>query len=73
MPGPVFPAIVGFIILWSLRAIYRAFLHPLAHFKGPPTAGISTWWLYLKSRGRKIELELERLHEKYGMAIYNPI
>ncbi|CAG7954027.1 unnamed protein product [Penicillium olsonii] len=70
MPGPVFPAIVGFIILWSLRAIYRAFLHPLAHFKGPPTAGISTWWLYLKSRGRKIELELKGFMRNMDAVFY---
>jgi hypothetical protein len=49
----------------AFRVFYNLYFHPLAKFRGPRLAALSTLWLYFNSRDGKIEQKLELLHQKY--------
>jgi hypothetical protein len=46
-------------------SIYRRFFHPLAKIPGPFLPAVTM--LYQSFYNRKYYLEIERMHEKYGM------
>lgn len=52
-----------------LVALQRLFLHPLSKVPGPRIAAITHFYkgYYLATGGSKIYLQIEKLHEKYGM------
>lgn len=56
---------------FTLRAIYRLYLHPLSKFPGPKWAAITDYWElyqdYFRKEGGFLFIELDRLHEEYGM------
>lgn len=49
--------------------VYRIFFHPLAHIPGPLLAGVTSLYCYgYNARGGRFYLQIQRLHEIYGMA-----
>lgn len=68
---------LGFLFLSFLasysffRTIYFLYFHPLASFRGPRWAAMSTWWLYSVSNPGRAEQIFEKLHRKYSK--YNSI
>ncbi|KAJ4245782.1 hypothetical protein NW762_013906 [Fusarium torreyae] len=53
------------IIYYLLNAVYLLYFHPLAKFRGPRRAAVSTWWIYLVSRSGQADKVFEELHRKY--------
>lgn len=61
-------ALLAFFIIWIVsEAAYRLQFHPLASFPGPREAALSNNWIYKLSKSGKVEQELERLHQLYGI------
>ena len=60
---PSFLALV--LAVLTSRAFYNVYFHPLAKFRGPRLAALSTYWIYFYGRDGKIEKKLELLHKKY--------
>lgn len=62
-------ALVLYIIIsFTIKAVYRAYFHPLAKFPGPKIAAVThlyeVAWDYF-GRGAYL-YEIQRMHEKYG-------
>ncbi|KAM3065584.1 hypothetical protein ACMFMF_010806 [Clarireedia jacksonii] len=55
--------VLGFLFL---HALYLCYLHPLASFRGPRLAALSTWWLYSVSKSGHADIVFEELHRKYN-------
>lgn len=55
------------------KIIYRLYFHPLAKFPGPRIAAAThlyeVYWDYFR-KGQYI-FQIERMHQKYGMACHN--
>jgi len=48
--------------------VYRIFFHPLAHIPGPRLAGATSLYCYwYNARGGRFYLQIQKLHEQYGM------
>jgi hypothetical protein len=66
-----FAAGVLFAVYLATTIVYRLYFHPLAKFPGPTWAAITDYWeLYqdfFREEGGHLYLELDKLHEKYGM------
>jgi cytochrome P450 len=50
-------------------AIYRVYLHPLAHIPGPFKAKLSSYWLYRISYHGIEASEIHKLHQKHGPVV----
>jgi hypothetical protein len=61
----------GYVIQLILRAAYRLYFHPLAHFPGPKTAAVTRWYEHYWAiyRRGKFEQQIERLHAQYGTIV----
>ena len=59
------------LLLAIAQIIYRLTLHSLARFPGSKLAAVSKWYEFyydvIKGEGGQYYLEIERMHEKYGM------
>ena len=59
------------VVHLTFLAIYRLYFHPLSKFPGPKLAAVSDYWeLYqdfLRKESGYLFIELDNLHEKYGM------
>jgi cytochrome P450 len=65
-PVPLFGTIAT--VLLSI-ALYRVYLHPLAHIPGPLKAKLSSWWLYRLSYDGVEASEVEKLHQQFGPVV----
>ncbi|ETS76939.1 hypothetical protein PFICI_10813 [Pestalotiopsis fici W106-1] len=51
------------------RVLYQLCLHPLAGFRGPRQAALSTWWLYSISKSGQAPQVFEELHRRYNTRV----
>lgn len=66
--GLGFASLVGaglILAAWTVISTVRQYFR-LRHFKGPPTSGLSKWWLMRSVGGGRTHLDLYEVCEKYG-------
>lgn len=54
------------LALMVLRIVYLLSFHPLASFRGPTAAALTSWWLYFTLKSGRSEYILKQLHSKYS-------
>lgn len=63
--------LAAYLFYYSLRTLYRLYLHPLARFPGPKGAAVTGLWeLFndvLRYERGSFHLLLNDLHDRYGM------
>lgn len=69
-PSVAFPLIlsIGSCLYFVGLAVYRLYLHPLAHFPGPKLAALSRWYEFyyeVPCKGQ-FTFHIQDLHRKYG-------
>lgn len=57
---------VSVLALLVLRVVYLLHFHPLASFRGPTAAAVTSWWLYFTLKSGCSEHILKQLHSKYS-------
>ncbi|KAH3947302.1 hypothetical protein HBH98_125320 [Parastagonospora nodorum] len=50
----------------SIRAVYLLYFHPLASFRGPKKAALSSLWLFSVAKAGKPQQVFEQLHKDYN-------
>ncbi|KAK8080610.1 hypothetical protein PG997_008428 [Apiospora hydei] len=60
--------LAGYLVYGLLLALYRLYLHPLAHFPGPKICAVTEWYEFYCYivKGGQWGNQVQKMHERYG-------
>lgn len=61
---------LGFLVVYAVGQRIRGW-YSLRHFKGPFSAGFSRLWIFRRSTGGRLHLDLAEVNDKFGMHTSN--